>query len=294
MRRNQLREKLTNGEPTLGTHLLSVWPTLIELVGATGEYDYIEFSAEYAPFSMHDLDNMGRALELANLGGMIKIEQTQFTHQAMRALGSGWQNLLFADIRSVADAQEAVNAVRAETPPRAERGRIVGSRNWGGSGRLGVGMRRDVGTIRDVGNTNYVKALDEAVIAIMVEKRECVEDLDNILSVPGIDMIQFGPADYAMSIGKPGNWTHKEVQAAERKAIETALEKGIAPRVELADPAQGAKYIEMGVKHFCIGWDASILHQWWKANGQTMRGMVAGAKSRKRASPQRKAGGNYR
>lgn len=285
MRRNQLREKLTAGEPTLGTHLLSVWPTLIELVGATGQYDYIEFSAEYAPFSMHDLDNMGRALELSNLGGMIKIEQTQFTHQAMRALGSGWQNLLFADIRSVADAQEAVNAVRAETPR---------SRNWVGAGRLGVGMRRDVGTIRDVGNTNYVKALDEAVIAIMVEKRECVEDLDNILSVPGIDMIQFGPADYAMSIGKPGNWTHPEVQAAERKAIETALAKGIAPRVELADPTQGAKYIEMGVKHFCIGWDASILHQWWKANGEAMRGMVAGGKGRTKAAPKRKAGENYR
>jgi 4-hydroxy-2-oxoheptanedioate aldolase len=222
---------------------------------------------------------MGRALELANLGGMIKIEQTQYTHQAMRALGSGWQNLLFADIRSVADAQEAVAAVRAETPR---------SRTWAGKGRLGVGMRRDVGTIRDVGNLNYIKALDEAVIAIMVEKRECMEDLNNILSVPGIDMIQFGPADYAMSIGKPGNWTHKEVQAAERTAIETALAKGIAPRVELADPAQGAKYIEMGVKHFCIGWDASILHQWWKANGEVMQGMLAGGKGRRKAPPKRR------
>jgi hypothetical protein len=46
---------------------------------------------------MHDLDNLGRALELKNLGGMIKIEQTQWTHQAMRAIGSGFQAVLFAD-----------------------------------------------------------------------------------------------------------------------------------------------------------------------------------------------------
>ena len=48
---------------------------------------------------MHDLDNLGRAFELADMGGMIKIEQTQYTHQAMRAIGSGFQSVLFADIR---------------------------------------------------------------------------------------------------------------------------------------------------------------------------------------------------
>ena len=76
MRHNRLRALLTADEPSIGTHLLSSWPTLVELVGDAGNYDYIEFTAEYAPFHMHDLDNLGRALELKNLGGMIKIEQT--------------------------------------------------------------------------------------------------------------------------------------------------------------------------------------------------------------------------
>lgn len=286
MRRNRLRERLSAGEATLGTHLLSVWPTLVELIGQSGPYDYVEFSGEYAPFTMHDLDNLGRALEVANLSGMLKIEQTQWTHQAMRALGSGIQNLLFADIRSVADAEACVKAVRAETPhPAATRGQ----------GLLGVGMRRDVGSIRDVGNAAYVQALDEAVVAIMVEKRECVEALDAILAVPGIDMVQFGPADYAMSIGRPGDWTHKEVVAAERRTIEAALARGIAPRVELADPAQGARYIEMGVKHFCIGWDVSILHAWWRENGTAMRAMLEGAKPARARKPRGKPpAGNYR
>ncbi len=82
----------------MGTHILSYWPTIVELIGLTGLYDYVEFTAEYAPFTMHDLDNLGRAFEVADLGGMIKIEQTQYTHQAMRAIGAGFQSLLFADI----------------------------------------------------------------------------------------------------------------------------------------------------------------------------------------------------
>jgi 4-hydroxy-2-oxoheptanedioate aldolase len=52
MRRNRFRELINAGQPTLGTHLLSTWPTLVELVGHTGLYDYIEFSAEYAPFNL--------------------------------------------------------------------------------------------------------------------------------------------------------------------------------------------------------------------------------------------------
>ncbi len=116
MRHNRLRALLTAGEPSLGTHLLSTWPTLVELVGQAGNYDYVEFTAEYSPFDMHDLDNLGRALELKDLCGMIKVEQTQWTHQAMRAIGSGFQSVLFADVRTVADAQACVAAVRAETP----------------------------------------------------------------------------------------------------------------------------------------------------------------------------------
>ena len=260
MRHNRLRELLKAGKPTLGTHLLSTWPTLVELVGQAGNYDYVEFTAEYSPFDMHDLDNLGRALELKDLAGMIKVEQTQWTHQAMRAIGSGFQSVLFADVRTVADAHACVAAVRAETP------------NSGG--RLGVGMRRDVGTVRDAGSPAYVTALDEVVIALMVEKRECVEDLDAILSVKGIDMVQFGPSDYSMSIGVTGQRNNPDVLKAERKTIETALKLGLHPRVELGDIKQAAPYLEMGVKHFCIGWDVRVLHDWWRVNGEGMRAML--------------------
>jgi 4-hydroxy-2-oxoheptanedioate aldolase len=260
MRHNRLRELLTAGKPTLGTHLLSTWPTLVELVGQACNYDYVEFTAEYSPFDMHDLDNLGRALELKDLAGMIKVEQTQWTHQAMRAIGSGFQSVLFADVRTVTDAHACVAAVRAETP------------NSGG--RLGVGMRRDVGTIREAGSPAYVTALDDIVIAIMVEKRECVEDLDAILSVKGIDMVQFGASDYSMSIGLTGQRNHPDVKNAERRTIETALKMGLHPRVELADISHAAPYLEMGVKHFCIGWDVRILHEWWRVNGEGMRAML--------------------
>ncbi len=275
MRINRLRALLDGGSPTLGTHLLSTWPTLVELVGQTGRYDYIEFTAEYAPFDLHDLDNLGRALELMNLGGMMKVEQSEWMHQTMRAIGAGFQSILFADVRTVEDARYCVRAVRAETPKSG--------------GLHGVGMRRDVGVIREAGSPAFVKALDEIVIAVMVEKRECVEDLDAILDVAGIDMVQFGPADYAMSIGVTGQFQHADVQKAERKTIEAAWQRGIHPRVELFDAAQAERYIEMGVKHFCLGWDVSILKGWWQDHGTRVRGEVESAGSPRTAKTKDKA-----
>jgi len=274
MRRNRFRERLTAGEPTLGTHILSTWPTLIELIGQTGHYEYVEFTAEYAPFDMRDLDHMGRALELADLDGMIKIEQSQPLHQTMRAIGSGFQSVLFADVRTVEGAAACVRAVRAEAPRSG--------------GLHGVGMRRDVGTIRDAGMPAFVKALDDVVIAIMVEKRECVEDLDAILSTKGFDMVQFGPADYAMSVGLAGQWTHPDVLKAERKTIETALRKGLHPRAEISEPAEAERYVEMGVKHFCVGWDVGVLHQWWNTSGREMRDILAAKPARAATKPKRR------
>ncbi len=198
----------------------------------------------------------------------------------MRAIGSGFQSVLFADIRSVEDAKAAVDAVRAETT-MAEGVR--------GRGRLGVGMRRDVGTVRSGGTPAYVDALNEVVIAIMVEKKSCVDDLDRILDVPGLDMVQFGASDFSMSIGRTGQYSDPDVLAAEKKTIETALKKGLHPRVELRDPSQAAKYLDMGVKHYCIGWDVRILADWWDSKGAEMRGLLGGAAAARPRGRRRKA-----
>ena len=95
-------------------------PTIIELIGHSGMFDYVEFVAEYGPYDLHSLENLGRAIDLfPGFSGMIKVEQEPRTFITVRALGSGIQNLLFADIRSVADAASVHQRPRAEFPARA-------------------------------------------------------------------------------------------------------------------------------------------------------------------------------
>jgi 2-keto-3-deoxy-L-rhamnonate aldolase RhmA len=264
MRRNRLRELLNDGKPSMGTHLLSQWPTMTEIVGQTGLWDYIEFVAEYTPFTLHDLDNIGRAIELfPDFTGMIKVEQDMRGHLGMRAVGAGIQNLLFADVRTPAEALQCVRAVRAEHP------------EW--QGLHGVGMRRDVRTVLEGGSPEFVQALGDAVIVLMIEKKEAVENLESILDVRGVDMVQFGPSDYSMSIGMPRGHGSDRVREAERYVIETAHKRGIPARAEIRDAAGAEHYVEMGIRHFCVGWDVRILHDWLTDNGRRMREVLGAA-----------------
>jgi 2-keto-3-deoxy-L-rhamnonate aldolase RhmA len=261
MRRNRLRELLREDRPTLGTHVHISWPSIVELVGHSGMFDYVEFVAEYAPYDLYALENLGRAVDLFDhLSAMMKVEQEPRTYLAVRAIGSGIQNVLFADPRTVEDVQECVRAVRAETPQAR--------------GRHGVGMRRDVGFVLEGGSPAFAQALDDAVVALMIEKAPAVENLEALLSVPGVDMVQFGPADYSMSLGIPGQWDHPRVREAERYVIETALKKGIAPRAEISEPGEAQAYLDLGVKHFCIGTDVTVLFNWFRQSGREMRGLL--------------------
>jgi 4-hydroxy-2-oxoheptanedioate aldolase len=186
----------------------------------------------------------------------MKVEQQPRTYLAVRAIGAGIQNLLFADCRTVADVEECVRSVRAETPETG--------------GMHGCGLRRDAGYVIDVATPAYIQALEDAVVAIMIEKREAVENLESLLAVKGVDMIQFGPGDYSMSIGVPGQFNHPRVREAEKYVIETALAAGVQPRAEISEPEQAERYLEMGVRHFNIGSDMSILYRWFCANGKAM------------------------
>ncbi len=261
MRPNRLRELFDAGSPTLGTRIQSSWPAIVELIGNSGKFDYVEFLAAYAPYDLYALDNLGRAVDLFDhLSGMMKVEAEPRTHLATRAVGAGLQNLLFADVRSADDARACVAAARSDTPT--------------GGGLHGVAMRRDVGTVLEVGTAEFVEAVDAAVVGLMIEKESAFDELDAILDLDGVDFVVFGPGDYAMSVGLSGQFDHPRVRGAEEHLIETAHRKGVVFRAELGAPEQAGRYLDLGVRHFSIGVDTVILHEWMTRSGQEMLDLI--------------------
>ncbi len=261
MRKNTFRELLNDGKPTIGTRIHTTWPSIVEAIGHTGMYDYVEFVGEYSPYDLHDLDNLCRAAELHNISTMIKVDQEPRGFLAQRAIGSGFQSILYADCQNVEDVKECVRTTRADTPEDG--------------GSYGVAMRR-FAYMGYGGGPEYVQALRDVVVVIMIEKKGTVENLEEVLSVKGIDMIQWGGSDYSMSVGKVGHGGSSEIQEAKRKVFETALKMGVPPRAEIESVDGAKRFLDMGVKHFCIGTDISILYSWWRQHGDGLRKALEG------------------
>lgn len=253
--KNVLRELIRSGQPTIGTHVHVVWGGMAEVIGHSGTIDYVEFAGQYAPFDLFALENFARAVDLHDhMSSMMKLNQQPRTFLAERAISSGIQNLLFADIRTVEDAREAVASMRPETPEAG--------------GVKGITDSRDAGYVFPGRSpAEHVKMMEEGVVALMIEKKQAVEDLEKILAVPGVDMVQFGPSDHSMSIGIPGKEDDPAVKEAERYTIEAAIKMGIRPRVEIERAEEAEPYIEMGVRDFCIGWDLRTVYNHCREQG---------------------------
>lgn len=264
MATNILRQKLDADEPTLCTHVHNIWPSMAEIIGHSGLYDYVEFEAEYAPFGLAELENFCRAVELHGMSSIIKIDQEPRRFLSQRGIGAGFHGVLFADVRSPDDASECVRACRAEISESA--------------GTHGVATRRAFwmtrgGSLSYGGSPEFVKTLDDIVVALMIEKQPAVEQLEQILSVPGVDMIQWGPYDYGMSIGRPGAAAagDSEIKKVEKQVIEACLKHGVVPRAEIDTPEDAKYYMDLGVRHFAIGTDTDVYFDWLRRTGEGMR-----------------------
>ena len=262
MRPNTFREKLNAGEPTLGTQVASPWPNAVELIGHSGCFDYVEFQGEYTAYDLPMLDELGRAVDrFDGFSAMLKVDQEPRTFLAQRGIGSGFQSINFADVRNADDARECVSAVRAETPETG--------------GTYGAAARRFARFILDGATPEYVQALEDVVVVLMIEKREAVENLEEILAVPGR---RHGDLRRQRLLHEHRQARSRGAARRSRRCATTctrrALEMGIQPRAELRSVDDAAPLLDLGVRHFSIGSDLLILYAWWQENSKAMRDMV--------------------
>lgn len=258
---NTFREKLAAGKPTVGTHFLANDPDVPELIGDCGLFDYGEYCAEYSTFDMKTLHHLARAAQCGNLPLMIKLDQESEGFWAQAALGAGFKSVLFTDVRNAGDVERCHRAVRVDTPASG--------------GHMGLKLRRPA--LAAYTPEGYVEDLASVVFLIMIEKDAAVTDIDAVLERArslGVDMTQWGPADFGLSRGDPGLMHTPAIRPFEEQVIRKCLEYGIPPRIEIGEVEQAKRYVDLGVRHFCIGWDRFIYRTALGQIGEGMRKVV--------------------
>lgn len=264
MKENKLRKIIANGESSVATRIWSTWPTLTEACASTGNFDYIEFVAEYAPFDMIQMENLVRACELNHMSSMIKVDFQNRFYVAQRAMAAGFQAILFTDHKTAKEVEESLHAVRPDTPQY--------------KGRFGYPNNRWVGFQPYQTQTDYARMVDETVKAFMVEKAETMANLEEICSIGGVEMLQFGPSDYSMSLGWDVKDHKPELRKIEEKMIRIAQDHKVEVRCEIDTLEQAKYYKSLGVKHFCVGDEFRNQMAFWKGVCGDVKKLAEGIK----------------
>lgn len=259
---NKLRTLLNEGKGSVATRIASAWPIITEIVGVTGNYDYVEYLTEYAPHTVLDYENLARACEVHNMGSIVKVDYQNRAYVAQKAIAAGMQGILFTDCKT---AEDVANCIYVTMPDSIVYG-----------GRMGYPNYRFIGYEPAAPQMTYAQHVKDIVRLFMIEKKDAVDNIEEICKVPGVDMIQFGPSDYSMSLGKNLADTRAEAKEAERHCIKVALENGVQPRAEVWSIDDLQYYLDLGVKHICFGDQLKILREFWGPQGKIVKEKVHG------------------
>jgi len=209
MKPNPIKEKLRNNRPSVGATL--AWPSqqLVEFCGFAG-FEWILMDAEHGPIDIRICEDMVRAAENV---GIVPIVRVPFKDRItiMSYLQLGVIGIAVPHVNSRQDAEGIVETVKYA--PLGSRYADTGAR------------AADYGLLKS-NSELYAEANQETMIIAWVEEVKAIENLDEILNVEGIDAINVGPSDLAISMGHPGKPDHPEVQQTIARAREKILRSG--------------------------------------------------------------------
>ena len=254
---NRLKEALREGGTVFGLINSIPSPLLVEMLGYAG-YDFVVLDLEHVSTNPETLENLVRAAECAGITPLVRVPGIA-ADVILRTLDCGAQGIVVPHVKDVAEAEAVVKASRYHP---------LGSRGISGGRTTGFG-RLDLPRYFERANT-------EILVAIMIEDREGVEEIDEILSVPGLDLVIEGAVDLSQSYGVPGQPQHPLVQEGVKHIAESCRNHGVPFCVVPRLPGQREYWSERGVRAFLVGDDRGVAFRGLKAHLEGYRTSLGG------------------
>ena len=224
MNSNRMKAKLLAGEPAFGVSVMIPSPQLVEMLGAFG-FDWVLLDCEHGILTLESVELMAMAAEACGMTAIAR-PATRSAEHILQVLDRGVMGVQVPHVNTAADAREVVEAVKYH--PAGKRGLAAGTR----------AARYDAhGSMAD-----YVReANQQTLIAIQLEERAALDNLDALLAVEGVDVYFIGPSDLSQSLGHPGNPKAAPVAEAIERALARIVAAGRIPGMPAtADNVAGA------------------------------------------------------
>lgn len=242
---NNLKKKLTLGKPVIGTWNTLGSPLLTEVFAQSG-LDFQIIDLEHGPFMLDQIHLHVSACEnSAGCSPLVRVPCNE-DWMVLQALDQGAHGVVVPHIPNRKSAEKLVKS--AKYHPIGERGFTPFSKAGGFNNKDTAG---------------YVKrANEETINVIIIESKEGLDRIDEIVEVNGVDIVYFGAYDLSQALGYPGEVRHSAVVDLIRKAVEVVTRHGKWAGGFVPQSKDDIKWLlDMGMRFITYEVDSSIIHR---------------------------------
>ena len=239
--KSNLKAKLATFEATLGSWISIGDATVAEILSNAG-YEWLVIDLEHSSMSIARAAELIRIIDLAGVEPLIRLTSND-ANQIKRVLDAGAAGIVVPMITSAQQVHQAVASTRY--PP---------------CGNRGMGLARAQGYGATV--TEYIeKQRTEITVIAQIEHVDALEEIHEILQVPGLNGFMIGPYDLSASLGVPGEFNHPLYLDAIRHINEAGVAAGCPTGMHIVEPDLEAldAALESGYTFIAFGVDMRML-----------------------------------
>jgi 4-hydroxy-2-oxoheptanedioate aldolase len=218
MHSNGTKSKLKAGSVVFGSEIMFPSADVVEILAYAG-LDFVYMDTEHSATTHESLAHMIRACEIGGSTPLVRIPESvpgEYPGVILRVLDLGAMGVIVPHVDTREEAKAVVDAVKYA--PMGRRGMFDVGRQTGYGTRMGA--------------QEYVRrANEETLVVVMIESTQGLANVDDILSVPGIDVVQIGSSDLSASMGFGGDLAAVDVLAAIDRIVAAARRHGVASGV---------------------------------------------------------------
>jgi len=229
-----VKEMLRSGSTVVGV-TTSVGSDM-NFLGDAG-YDFVLFDTQHSAVGVKQLVPVVQALRGKRATPIIRVSDNR-ADEICFALDAGARGIIVPMVNSAEEAAAMVQSCRYH--PLGVRSNAGVRGEWG-----------EFGSYRE-----YLDAVNEQLVIIpMIETTEAMEQIDEILSVEGIDVLLVGPSDLSIALGVPLDYESETYQAGLDEIAAACQRHGVVPGMYFIPPGMDPNlYVEKGFRFFTLPW----------------------------------------
>lgn len=236
-----LKENLQKNRLTIGSWITLGHSAIGEIMADAG-FDWLTIDMEHSVIDLDEAQELIQVIALSGCAPLVRVGDNN-PYLIKRVMDAGAHGVIVPMVNTRAEAIKAVEAVKY--PPTGKRG-------------VGLGRAQGYGLTFE----KYKKWVEEeSVVIVQIEHIKAVRNLEEILSVKGVDGFIVGPYDLSGSLNIPGEFDHPKVKSALNRVIKTAkkMKKTAGFHVVDPDPDNFKAKVEQGYRFLAFGLDTLFL-----------------------------------